>query len=140
MKICRAVSTGGTVLLIDVERKQLGPKLDNLLARNIFTEKSGKQKVQIGNRCVDYHPAFRLYLYCNIPVELVTTAEIMSLFTNCFVINMALSCEGLQEHVLAEVLSLERPEYENERRAFEADVYHHQQQIKIAEVRPRCGP
>ena len=123
------------MLLIDVERKQLGSKFDNLLARNIFTEKNGKQKVQIGNRCVDYHPAFRLYLYTNIPVELITTEEMMSLFSNCVVINMALSCEGLQEQLLAEVLALERPEYENERRAFEADVYHHQQQIKNAEVK-----
>ena len=135
MKICRAVSTGATVLLIDIERKELGPKYDNLLARNVFTEKNGQQKINIGNRCVDYHPAFRLYLYTNIPLELITTEEIKSLFTKCLVINMALSCEGLQEHLLTEVLALERPEYETERRSLQADIYHHEQQIKMAEVR-----
>lgn len=47
---------------------------------------------------------------------------------------MALSCEGLQELLLSDVLSLERPEYEAQRRSLEADIYHHEQQIKNAEV------
>jgi hypothetical protein len=134
VKICKAVSTGATMLLIDIERKKLGPKFDNLLARNTFIGKNGKQKIQIGSRCVDYHPAFRLYLYTNIPLELTTEETMSSLFTKCLVINMALSCEGLQEDLLDEVLALERPEYETERRSLEADIYHHEHQIKIAEV------
>ena len=129
------MSTGATVLLIDIERQKLGTKFDNLLARNTFKEKNGKQKIQIGGRSVDYHPAFRLYLYTNIPLELTKTEEtISSLFTKCLIINMALSCEGLQENLLAEVLILERSEYESERRSLEADIYHHEQQIKNAEV------
>lgn len=124
------------MLLIDIDRQKLGTKFDNLLARNTFKEKNGKQKIQIGGSCVDYHPAFQLYLYTNIPLELTTTEEaISSLFTKCLIINMALSCEGLQENLLAEVLILERPEYETERRSLETDIYHHEQQIKIAEVR-----
>lgn len=47
---------------------------------------------------------------------------------------MALSCEGLQELLLSDVLSLERPEYEAQRRSLEADIYHLKQQIKNAEV------
>ncbi|XP_028405416.1 dynein heavy chain domain-containing protein 1-like isoform X2 [Dendronephthya gigantea] len=132
IKICRAVSIGATVLLIDIERQKLGTSLHNLLARNTFTEKHGKQKIQIGGRCVDYHPAFRLYLYTNIPLELTTEETISSLFTKCLVINMALCSEGLQEHLLAEVLSLERPEYDTESRALEANIYHHEEQIKMA--------
>ena len=129
------MSTGATVLLIDIERQKLGTKFDNLLARNTFKEKNGKQKIQIGGRSVDYHPAFRLYLYTNIPLELTKTEEtISSLFTKCLIINMAMSCEGLQENLLAEVLILERPEYESERRSLQADIYHHEQQIKNAEV------
>lgn len=124
------------MLLIDIERQKLGRKFDNLLARNTLKQKNGKQKIRIGSRCVDYHPAFRLYLYTNIPLELKTAEEtISSLFTKCLIINMALSSEGLQENLLAEVLMLERPEYETERRALEADIYNHEQQVKIAEVR-----
>lgn len=122
------------MLLIDIERQSLGSKFDNLLSRNTFTEKNGQQKIQIGNRCIDYHPGFRLYLYTNIPLQLTTGVTISSLFSKCLVVNMALSCEGLQECLLFEVLSLERPEYESERRALEADIYHHEQKIKIAEV------
>lgn len=129
------MSIGTTVLLIDIERQKLGTRLDNLLARNTFTEKNGKRKIQIGSHCVDYHPAFRLYLYTNLPLDLITEETVSSLFTRCLVINMALSCEGLQEHLLAEVLAIERPDYESERRSLEADIYHHEQKIKIAEVR-----
>ena len=123
------------MLLIDVERQKLGTNFDNLMARNTFHEKNGKQQIQIGSRRVDYHPAFRLYLYTNLPLELTTGETLSSLFSKCLVINMALSCEGLQEQLLAEVLALERPEYEAQRRSLEADIYHHEQQIKTAEVR-----
>lgn len=123
------------MLLIDIERQKLGTNLNNLLVRNTFTEKNGKRKIQIGGRCVDYHPAFQLYLYTNIPLELTTDETMSSLFTKCLVINMALCSEGLQEHLLAEVLASERPEYDTERRALEANIYHHEEQIKMAEVR-----
>lgn len=125
-------------MLVDVERRKLGAKLDNLISRNIFNDKSGKRKIKIGNRCVDYHPSFRLYLHSNMPLELGT--ENMTLhFKKCLTINMALSCDGLQEQLLSDVLSLERPEYESQRRSLEADIHHHKQQIKNAEVGSECS-
>lgn len=95
IKICRAISTGCTLLLVDVEREKLGTKFDNLLKGNIKKDKDGKQMLRIGDRSIDYHPGFRLYLYSNIPLELSGKNWMNSLLRNHVVINMSLNFRNI---------------------------------------------
>ncbi len=85
--------------------------LDNVLQRNFFDRK-GKLFVKINDDAFEFNANFRLYF-----ITKVQTAHYLpDVFIKLQIIDFAVSREGLQEKLLADVLGFELPEDEKIRR------------------------
>lgn len=135
MSKVRAAVIGGVVVLIThMERRRLSKKLELLLSRQTFIDKNNEVKIVIGKSTVSYHPSFRLFLSSSMPLYMKGEALVPLPLSKTCVVDMTLSQEGLTNRLLLETLTLERPEYEGQKRSLERDLTLHQQQILTAQV------
>ena len=100
----RAISNGDCVLIENLE-EDMDPVLDPVIGRN--TIKKGRA-IKIGDKDVDYSPSFRLILH----TKLANPHYKPELQAQCTLINFTVTRDGLEDQLLAEVVSKERPDLE----------------------------
>ncbi|KAJ8290699.1 hypothetical protein GJAV_G00016460 [Gymnothorax javanicus] len=102
--ILQALATGETVLIENLG-ETIDPVLDPLLARN--TIKRGRY-IQIGDKECEYHRGFRLLLH----TKLANPHYPPELQAQTTLINFTVTRGGLEEQLLGEVVTHERPDLE----------------------------
>ncbi|XP_037134453.1 dynein heavy chain 9, axonemal [Syngnathus acus] len=100
----RALAQGDAVLIENLE-ENLDPVLGALLGRE--TIKKGRY-IKIGDRECEYNPSFRLILH----TKLASPHYQPELQAQCTLINFTVTRDGLEEQLLAAVVSMERPDLE----------------------------
>lgn len=104
-----AVKYGTPVLFQDVE-DYIDPVVGNLLEKNFRIQ--GKQAyVTLGDKEIDVDNNFRLYL----TTKLANPALDPSIYAKAIVINYAITIDGLENQLLAEVVKVERNDLEEQR-------------------------
>ncbi|KAK2885147.1 hypothetical protein Q8A73_021621 [Channa argus] len=100
----RALSAGDVVLIENLE-ETLDPVLGPLLGRE--TIKKGRY-IKIGDKECEYNPGFRLILH----TKLASPHYQPELQAQCTLINFTVTRDGLEDQLLAAVVSMERPDLE----------------------------
>ncbi|XP_077481740.1 dynein axonemal heavy chain 9 isoform X2 [Stigmatopora argus] len=100
----RAMAQGDVVLIENLE-ENLDPVLGPLLGRE--TIKKGRY-IKIGNKECEYNPGFRLILH----TKLANPHYQPELQAQCTLINFTVTRDGLEDQLLAAVVSMERPDLE----------------------------
>lgn len=115
----RAISSGDVVLLENIG-ESIDPVLDPLLGRN--TIKKGRA-IKMGDKEVEYHPDFKLI----IQTKLANPHYQPEMQAQTTLINFTVTRDGLEDQLLADVVSKERPDLEK----LKADLTRQQNQFKI---------
>ncbi|XP_008276610.1 dynein axonemal heavy chain 9 [Stegastes partitus] len=100
----RALAAGDVVLIENLE-ENLDPVLGPLLGRE--TIKKGRY-IKIGDKECEYNPSFRLILH----TKLASPHYQPELQAQCTLINFTVTRDGLEDQLLAAVVSMERPDLE----------------------------
>ncbi|XP_068120652.1 dynein axonemal heavy chain 9 isoform X1 [Hyperolius riggenbachi] len=100
----RALS-GGDVVLIENLEESVDPVLGPLLGRE--TIKKGRY-IKIGDKECEYSPSFRLILH----TKLANPHYQPEMQAQCTLINFTVTRDGLEDQLLAAVVSMERPDLE----------------------------
>uniref|UniRef100_A0A8B9CMQ0 Dynein axonemal heavy chain 9 n=1 Tax=Anser brachyrhynchus TaxID=132585 RepID=A0A8B9CMQ0_9AVES len=100
----RALAAGELVLIENLE-ESVDPVLGPLLGRE--TIKKGRY-IKIGDKECEYNPAFRLILH----TKLANPHFQPELQAQCTLINFTVTQDGLEDQLLAAVVSMERPDLE----------------------------
>ncbi|KAM4689042.1 dynein axonemal heavy chain 11 [Discoglossus pictus] len=100
-----ALASGETVLIENLD-ETVDPVLDPLLGRN--TIKRGRY-IKIGDKECEYSPNFRLILH----TKLANPHYKPELQAQSTLINFTVTTDGLEDQLLADVVSVERPDLEN---------------------------
>nr|XP_061808009.1 dynein axonemal heavy chain 9-like isoform X2 [Nerophis lumbriciformis] len=100
----RALAQGDVVLIENLE-ENLDPVLGPLLGRE--TIKKGRY-IKIGDKECEYNPGFRLILH----TKLASPHYQPELQAQCTLINFTVTRDGLEDQLLAAVVSMERPDLE----------------------------
>uniref|UniRef100_A0A3Q3NPA1 Dynein heavy chain 9, axonemal-like n=1 Tax=Labrus bergylta TaxID=56723 RepID=A0A3Q3NPA1_9LABR len=100
----RALGEGDVVLIENLE-ETLDPVLGPLLGRE--TIKKGRY-IKIGDKECEYNPSFRLILH----TKLASPHYQPELQAQCTLINFTVTRDGLEDQLLAAVVSMERPDLE----------------------------
>ncbi|KAJ8413760.1 hypothetical protein AAFF_G00082670 [Aldrovandia affinis] len=100
----RALSTGEVVLIENLE-EVVDPVLGPLLGRE--TIKKGRY-IKIGDKECEYSPDFRLILH----TKLANPHYQPEMQAQCTLINFTVTRDGLEDQLLASVVSMERPDLE----------------------------
>nr|XP_018673081.1 dynein beta chain, ciliary [Ciona intestinalis] len=115
----RSVSEGGKVLIENIS-ESIDPVLQPLLGRN--TIKKGKY-IKIGEKEVEYHPEFKLILQ----TKLANPHYKPEMQAQTTLINFTVTRDGLEDQLLANVVSMERPDLEQ----LKVDLTKQQNDFKI---------
>jgi hypothetical protein len=134
-KIRAAAMAGVVVLVTHMERRRWNKKLQLLLSRQTsVNNETDENKIFIGKYAVEYRPSFRLFFSTSVPLYMLGEGLAPLPLSKTCVIDMSLSQEGVANCLLTETLTLERPEYEGQKRSLERDLTLHEQQMINAEV------
>ncbi|GAB1599188.1 dynein beta chain, ciliary [Argonauta hians] len=115
----KAISSGETVLIENLG-ESIDPVLDPLLGRN--TIKKGRA-IRMGDKEVEYDPSFQLILH----TKLANPHYKPEMQAQTTLINFTVTRDGLEEQLLAAVVSKERPDLER----LKSDLTHQQNEFKI---------
>ncbi|VDN12624.1 unnamed protein product [Dibothriocephalus latus] len=115
----RTITLGG-MLLIENIGEFIDPVLDPLLGRN--TIRKGKA-IRLGDKEVDYDPNFKLILH----TKLANPHYKPEMQAQTTLINFTVTIDGLEDQLLANVVSKERPDLEK----LKADLTRQQNEFKI---------
>lgn len=109
-KLAHATSNGFAVIITGIS-ETLDSQLTPLLSRAVY--KKGKQLlVQLQDNEIIFDPNFRLFLHTELPNPHYAP-EVSS---QCTIINFAVTSQGLEDQLLAKVVSREKPALERERK------------------------
>lgn len=115
----RAIANGETVLLENIE-ENVDPVLDPVIGRN--TIKKGRA-IKLGEKEVEYNPQFRLIIH----TKLANPHYKPEMQAQTTLINFTVTRDGLEDQLLAAVVSKERPDLEK----LKADLTRQQNEFKI---------
>ena len=115
----RAVSSGDVVLIENIE-ESMDPVLEPIIGRN--TIKKGRA-IKIGDKEVEYNAEFKLILQ----TKLANPHYKPEMQAQTTLINFTVTRDGLEDQLLADVVSKERPDLEK----LKADLTRQQNEFKI---------
>ncbi|XP_072179432.1 dynein heavy chain domain-containing protein 1-like [Diadema setosum] len=134
VKLIQSVAMGLTVVVSHLERRDLDPKFDDLLARNVAEDKDGERQIRIGSHLYDYNPRFALYLTTAVPLELEGAGFLKPHTDRYSVIDMSVNLEGYTTRLLIDVMAAERPEFANHQQSIRSDIREHKKKLQDTEL------
>ncbi|PIK44246.1 putative dynein heavy chain domain-containing protein 1 [Apostichopus japonicus] len=133
LKLCQAVVMGYTLMVTHIERAPLVDQFREVLRRNVTVGTDGVRKIAIGNNEYAYNPKFKLLLCSSVPLGMQGAGLKPLPVRDTLLINMAVDQKGLQDILMNDVLSAERPEFKNQLRSIREDVRDQRMTIAQAE-------
>lgn len=118
-RVCNAIEDGKVVLIENIF-EELDPVLDPVLGRN--TTKKGRY-INISDKEIPYNKTFRLFMQ----TKLANPHYKPEIQAQCTLINFSVTRDGLEDQLLAVVVSKERPDLEH----LKKDLTRQQNEFKI---------
>jgi dynein heavy chain len=109
-KIEMGIMYGKKVLFLDVG-EDIDPTLDNVLNKNLISAGGRNLAVKIGDKEIEYHPNFKLYITTRMSNPHYTP----EVSTKVTVVNFQVKEDGLEEQCLGIVVLAEQPTVEQNR-------------------------
>ncbi|XP_047141246.1 dynein axonemal heavy chain 10 isoform X1 [Hydra vulgaris] len=122
-----AIKYGFPVLFKDVD-EYIDPVIDNVLAKNTKGE-DGQKVITLGDKEIDYDPAFKLYLNTKISNPKFTPAH----FGKCMVVNYTVTLKGLEDQLLSVIVGFEKKELEEQRERLIQETSYNKRLLKDLE-------
>jgi hypothetical protein len=122
-----AVFNGDTVVLKNVG-ETIHSSLTPILQRAVH-QRGAQQFVAIGDSAVEYHSQFRLYLQ----TKLSNPHFKPEIVAQCTLVNFSVTEEGLEEQLLAKVVSRERSELEEQKRDVVQKLHNYKMELRSLE-------
>ncbi|KAK4886462.1 hypothetical protein RN001_002733 [Aquatica leii] len=111
-----SVSLGYPMLIEDV-MEELDPVLDNVMEKN-HIKVGSTYKVKVGDKEVDYHQSFRMY----ITTKMANPNYTPEVYARASIIDFTVTMKGLEDQLLGRVILTEKKELEAERTNLIKDV------------------
>eukprot|EP00898_Chlorokybus_atmophyticus_P005400 jgi/Chlat1/5861/Chrsp4S06373 len=111
-----AITAGRPVLLQDVA-EEIDPALENVLAK-AFIKRGNQLMIKLGDKEVDYHPSFKLY----VTTKLSNPHYTPEVSTRVAIVNFAVKEQGLEAQLLNTVVQRERPDLDRQKNELVAKV------------------
>ncbi|XP_073976967.1 dynein heavy chain at 16F isoform X2 [Rhodnius prolixus] len=122
-----AVRSGQPVLIWEV-KETLDPALSTILLKQIVMQ-GGRMVIRIGDAYVEYDPNFRLY----ITTKLSNPHYLPEICIQITLVNFTVTPSGLEDQLLADVVTLERPDLEEQRSELIVQINSDKTQLKAIE-------
>ncbi|KAL1464921.1 hypothetical protein WDU94_004526, partial [Cyamophila willieti] len=120
------IASGTPVLFQDVD--YVDPLIENLLEKKINHDQD-RSYVVIGDREINHHPNFRLYL----TTRMTDPSFDPRIFTKTTVINWSVTIQGLEDQLLAKVVQEDRPELEDRQRRLMSNTWKNKLELQDLE-------
>uniref|UniRef100_A0A8D9AKK0 Dynein heavy chain 10, axonemal n=1 Tax=Cacopsylla melanoneura TaxID=428564 RepID=A0A8D9AKK0_9HEMI len=116
------IASGTPVLFQDVD--YVDPVIENLLDKKIHHDQ-GRSYVSLGDKEIDHHPNFRLYL----TTRLTDSSFDPRIYTKTTLIDWSVTIQGLEDHLLARVVQQDHPDLEDQQERLLADTWENKMQL-----------
>jgi dynein heavy chain len=126
-KIVHAIQAGDTVILENIG-ESLDASLDSVLTKAVF-RKGKTLYLKVGEEDVEYDTNFRLYMQ----TKLANPHYKPEIAAQCTIINFIVTRKGLEDQLLATIVSAEQPELEETRNALVQAFNNYKIQLKELE-------
>ncbi|CAH8627144.1 unnamed protein product [Schistosoma bovis] len=120
----------GLPLLIEDIAETLDPSLESILLKQTFIS-GGRLLIRLGDNDIEYNQNFRLY----ITTKLSNPHYLPDISIKVIIINFTVTLNGLQDQLLNDITSIERPELEEQRNQLIVKINTDRNQLKETENR-----
>jgi len=139
-KLEMALDYGGSVLFEGIDT-EIDPMIDPVLDQN-FVVHAGVKKIKLGDADIDWNDEFKMFL----TTKLANPMYSPEVFGKAMIINFNVTLSGLRDQLLNEVVGVERPELEEQRKKLVIETSENRTTLKeledtlLSELSESTGP